>query len=108
MGRGATTALTSVLPAVVVLLGGTWFLNSTRPGLELKCRLLNSAYPAAGGSATSDAEIQTALDKAAAARKSAAGRYASGLKTAKGYVKQGRGLEAKANQLCTGAENAGR
>ena len=43
VGRSATTALATIALGVVVVLGGSWFLNNTRPGLELKCRLLNDA-----------------------------------------------------------------
>ena len=67
-----------------------------------------AAYPAGSSSATPDNEIVSLLDKASDARKAAQGRYSAGLKTAKDYVKQGKALEAKANQVCTAAENAGR
>jgi hypothetical protein len=35
--------LTSVVVAVMVLVAGTWFLNSTRAGAEIKCRLFRDA-----------------------------------------------------------------
>jgi hypothetical protein len=77
-------------------------------GAAASLRSALAAYPAGSSSATADGDISALLDKASKARSSAQGRYTAGLKTAKGYVKQGKALEAKANQVCTAAENAGR
>ncbi len=77
-------------------------------GAASSLRSAVAAYPAGSNSATADSEIASLLDMASDARKAAQVRYSAGLKTARGYVKQGKGLEAKANQVCTAAENAGR
>ncbi len=77
-------------------------------GSAARLRSALAAYPAGASSATADSDVASLLDKASKARSAAQGRYTAGLKTAKGYVKQGKALEAKANQVCTAAENDGR
>lgn len=39
--KGGSSALATALMAVVLVVGTLWFLNSTRVGVEIKCRYLN-------------------------------------------------------------------